>query len=83
MTDSAVNWTDVEVSQTRPLLTLMRRITHFFQPPTTEHRLNEAWHDPINDDAEGRFRLYFQNPHGLSRNMVSLGQDLSQCHAKF
>jgi hypothetical protein len=40
--DLASNRTDVEVSHTRPLVTLMRRILNFFQPPAPEQRLNEA-----------------------------------------
>ena len=77
MTTTATNRTDADVSTPRPFSTLMRRISNFFQSPVPDPRPNAAWHDPINDDADGCFRLYFQNTHGLSRDMVSLGQDLS------
>ena len=65
------------MSQSRPLVrTLLSRITRFFKPPEPEYQHNTAWNDPINKDAEGLFRLYFQNVHGLSRDMVTLHQDL-------
>ena len=37
---------------------------------------NEAWNNPINDNAQGMFRLYYQNTHGIPRDDVLLGQDL-------
>jgi hypothetical protein len=55
---------------------LLSRITRFFQPPEPEYQPNVAWNDPINTDAEGLFRLYFQNVHGLSRDLVTLHHDL-------
>jgi hypothetical protein len=81
MTDPIPNRTDADVLQPRPILTVLRRIANFFQPPAPADRINKAWNDPITTNANGQFRLYFQNPHGLPRDMVSLNQDLSTMQA--
>ena len=41
-----------------------------------QYKLNEAWNNPIDDDAQGIFRLYYQNTHGIPWDDVLLGQDL-------
>lgn len=59
-------------------------ITSYFgstaAPP--EHTSNKAWNEPINGDAKGMFRVYYQNVHGVSRDDVTLAQDL-QALAEF
>jgi hypothetical protein len=44
--------------------------------PTPQYKSNRAWNDPINGDADGAFRVYYQNVHGVPRNDVDLAQDL-------
>jgi hypothetical protein len=41
-----------------------------------EYKNNRAWNEPINQDAKGLFRLYYQNVHGIPRHDVNLSQDL-------
>lgn len=41
-----------------------------------EHWLNQPWNDPINGDAAGNFRVYYQNVHGIPCDDVSLQQEL-------
>jgi hypothetical protein len=41
-----------------------------------EYKNNHAWNEPINQDAKGLFRLYYQNVHGVPRDDVNLSQDL-------
>jgi hypothetical protein len=41
-----------------------------------EYKSNKVWQDPINGDANGAFRVYYQNVHGIPRDDVSLSQDL-------
>ena len=57
---------------------LLGRITNFFHStaPEPEYKHNDPWNHTINSDAEGMFRVYFQNPHGVPRDMVLLDQDL-------
>jgi hypothetical protein len=39
-------------------------------------KFNRAWNEPINQDAKGLFRLYYQNVHGIPCDDVNLLQDL-------
>jgi hypothetical protein len=49
---------------------------------TPNLRTNSAWNHPINDAAAGCFQLYYQNPHGVSWDEVTLDHDLKAL-AKF
>ncbi len=53
-------------------------ITQFLIPATETPNLrtNSAWNHPINDDAAGCFWLYYQNPHGVPWDEVTLDHDL-------
>jgi hypothetical protein len=53
-------------------------ITTYFRTNDTQlkHTSNKAWNDPINGDAKGMFRIYYQNVHGVPRDDVALVQDL-------
>jgi hypothetical protein len=59
-------------------------ITSFFDSTEAqpEYKSNKVWQDPINGDANGAFRVYYQNVHGIPRDDVSLSQDL-QALAKY
>ena len=56
----------------------LRYITNFFttpeQPP--QYKTNEPWNNPITDDSQGLFRIYYQNVHGIPRDNMLLDQDL-------
>ena len=56
----------------------LSRITRFLIPATETPNLrtNSAWNHPINDDAAGCFQLYYQNPHGVPWDEVTLDHDL-------
>ena len=53
-------------------------ISSYFESTTTtpQYKSNRAWNDPINNDAKGMFRVYYQNVHGVPRDDATLGQDL-------
>jgi hypothetical protein len=54
-------------------------ITNYLSPTNNEppaYKPNEPWNHSINEDADGNFHIYFQNPHGVPRDDVSLHQDL-------
>jgi hypothetical protein len=57
---------------------LQSYITSFFDSTEAqpEYKSNKVWQDPINRDANGAFRVYYQNVHGIPRDDVSLSQDL-------
>lgn len=59
-------------------------ITSYFTStaPQTQFTPNRSWNDTINSDADGMFRVYYQNVHGVARDDVSLAQDL-QALAEF
>jgi hypothetical protein len=50
----------------------------YFKPTATQpqYKLKKEWKDPINNDAKGMFRVYYQNVHGVPRDDATLGQDL-------
>jgi hypothetical protein len=77
MTPTNSSRIDPAVDQPWSAFTLLRRITNFFHHPEPVYHLNSAWNDPITNDADGMFHFYFQNTHGLPRDMVSLNHDLS------
>jgi hypothetical protein len=57
---------------------LVSAITNYFSPSNNEPSVckpNDTWNHPINGDVDRNFRVYFQNPHGIPRD-VSLDQDL-------
>ena len=49
-----------------------------FEPNATQpqYKPSREWNDPINNDAKGMFRAYYQNVHGVPRDDATLGQDL-------
>ena len=53
-------------------------ISSYFESTTTtpQYTSNRALNDPINNDAKGMFRVYYQNVHGVPRDDATLGQDL-------
>jgi hypothetical protein len=55
-------------------------ITSYFtsNEPQPQYKTNESWNNPINDNSEGLFRVYYQNIHGILREDVMLDQDLHQ-----
>ena len=54
--------------------TIMNYFTSTKMQP--QYKPNEAWNNPINDDAQGMFQLYYQNTHSIPWDDVLLGQDL-------
>jgi hypothetical protein len=40
------------------------------------YKPNKPWNHPINGDADGNFRIYFQNPHSIPRDDVSSDHNL-------
>jgi len=74
-----VNTRSSSLADTIRGIPLVRRITKYFDTttPAPEYKRNDPWNHLINDDAKGLFRVYYQNPHGVPRDMVSLGQDLN------
>jgi hypothetical protein len=53
-------------------------ISSYFKSTATQpqYKPNREWNDPINKDAKGMFRVYYQNVHGVSRDNATVGQDL-------
>jgi hypothetical protein len=53
------------------------RITRYFsKSQQQEQKENREWNHPITSDANGAFRVYLQNKHGVSRDAVQNTQDL-------
>jgi len=75
---STVNTRSSLLADTIRGIPLLRRITEYLDTttPAPEYKRNDPWNHPINDDAIGLFRVYYQNPHGVPRDPVSLDHDL-------
>ncbi len=53
-------------------------ISSYFESTLTQpqYKPNREWNNPINKDAKGMFRVYYQNVHGVSHDDATVGQDL-------
>lgn len=56
---------------------VQQRISGLFEAEEVDEPLreNEPWNDSINENAEGMFRVYYQNVRGIGRDPVTAQQD--------
>jgi hypothetical protein len=50
-------------------------ISTYFKSTATQpqYKTNREWNDPINKNAKGMFRVYYQNVHGIPRDDAITG----------